>query len=195
MTRVESEDMMVPASGGEAHVRRVAGISVAAATAGLVATIVWVAVMSGSGTAAQPQNAELTTKAWAAFNGGRYPQAIQRARLCIGAFAGAAERTQAQLLRAHAPEPVEGRPGSETERRRILERGPLNDVATCWWIVGQSEEKLGNVPRACEAYASAGQLTYGRCWDPKGWFWSPANAAGDRRKALPCPAGAPTTRR
>jgi len=61
----------------------------------------------------------------------------------------------------------------------------LNDVGTCCFIEGQSLEKQGKKKEAAAAYRRlAGDLKFAQCWDPKGWFWKPAEAAAKRLKEL-----------
>ena len=69
---------------------------------------------------------------------------------------------------------------SADEKKAILFRGVLNDVATCYYIKGQAAEGRGFIKEAIEAYTGAQQFPDARTYDPKGWFWSPAEAATDR---------------
>lgn len=131
----------------------------------------------------QPLNVQLTVAAWDAFNAGNYQQAIARADKCINEFRGSADREQVELQNSKAPLPPKGKV-SEEEKKRILARGLLNDVATCFFIKGRSAENVGRIPEAREAYLAASKYTYARTWDPKGWFWSPAEAASDRLTTL-----------
>jgi hypothetical protein len=73
---------------------------------------------------------------------------------------------------------------SDDMKQKIFENGLLNDVATCWFIRGRSAEESGDRISAIRAYQEATKLTYGRCWDPKGWFWSPAEACADKLEDL-----------
>ncbi|MCX5801291.1 MAG: hypothetical protein NTX17_07895 [Candidatus Eisenbacteria bacterium] len=132
----------------------------------------------------QPKNVALTTAAWNAFNAGNYPLAISKARECIDEFRGAADRQQAKLEKQKVSSPSEGRVG-QTERQKILARGPLNDAATCYYVIGRSAEYLNKLDLAKEAYENATRYTYARTWDPAGQlFWSPAEAASDRLAGL-----------
>jgi len=131
----------------------------------------------------QALNVELTTAAWTAFNKGDFVGAIANAEKCIGEFRGAADRKQAELEKSKAPPPPTGAVSDE-EKKAIFARGLLNDVATCFFIKGRSAENLGRKDEARQAYESASKYTYGRCWDTKGWFWSPAEASMDRLATL-----------
>lgn len=123
-------------------------------------------------------NEELTTKAWDAFNSKRYSEAIQFAEKCIKEFSGGASREQSELERQKAPLPPKGKVSDEV-KNAIWSRGLLNNVATCYFIWGRSAEELGQLDQARKAYEAASKYTYARCWDTKGWFWSPSEAAMD----------------
>jgi hypothetical protein len=133
--------------------------------------------------AARPLNEQLTSEAWEAYNKDEYEAAILKARECIDEFEGGANRQQVELETAKAPHPPKDR-FTETEKKEVLARGLLNDVATSYFIVGRSAERLGRSEDAKEAYRHATRYSYARTWDPKGWFWSPAEAAEDRLARL-----------
>jgi hypothetical protein len=72
-----------------------------------------------------------------------------------------------------------------------FDRWAVNDVATAYFVKGRAAEYLLKKQKnqkykqiAQEAYQSAMKFTYARCWDPQGWFWSPAEAAGERLPLL-----------
>ena len=135
---------------------------------------------AGVGFAQQlPLNAQLTVAAWDAFNKGEFERAIEIADKCLDEFRLSAEREQAALEKAKVPLPPTGAV-PDNVKKAILARGVLNDVGTCLFIKGRSAESLGRRDVARLAYEGAKKLNYARCWDPKGWFWSPAEAAGDR---------------
>lgn len=145
---------------------------------------------------APAQNERWTLDAWRAFERRDYLAAIASAEQVIDQYAGVAERRQAELGRQkEAPPPV----GKVTPwaAAKSFRRGLLNDVASCYWIAGQSHEKIGHGCEAKAAYIAASKLTYARTWDPQwwplrgwspfGWFWSPASVAQDRVSMVSCP--------
>lgn len=72
--------------------------------------------------------------------------------------------------------------GSQDE---VAKHWALNDVGTCYFILGQLYEKQGNNEAALAAYkALTEKLKYAQCWDANGWFWKPADAAKERVVAL-----------
>jgi hypothetical protein len=61
----------------------------------------------------------------------------------------------------------------------------LNDVGTCCFIEGQAFEKQGRKTEAAAAYKTlTTSYRFAQCWDPKGWFWRPAEAAAGRLDQL-----------
>jgi hypothetical protein len=126
----------------------------------------------------------LTTCAWNLLNEGRYEETIIVAKECIDTFEGQALREQQEFTASGSPTPPIGAV-SEEEKNKILPRGALNDVATCYFIKGQALEKSNRISEAKEAYRGAQQFPDARTWDPAGFFWSPAQAASDRLARLP----------
>ncbi len=61
---------------------------------------------------------------------------------------------------------------------KIFEYWALNDVGTALYIQGEALRKAGKNVEAKQAYQKlVDQYYYAQCWDPKGWFWKPAEAA------------------
>ena len=73
--------------------------------------------------------------------------------------------------------------GSLTEypwetKDKIFNFWALNDVGTALYIKGEALRKAGKNKEAREAYKKlVDEFFYAQCWDPKGWFWKPAEAA------------------
>ncbi len=126
--------------------------------------------------------------AWDGFNRKGYESAIQAADQCIDDFGKAAARIQAKLEADSIPPPPTGAV-SDAEKNKIFKRGLLNDVATAYFVKGRSAEYLyrqggsnsaAYKEKAEQAFVATCQYKYGRTWDPRGWFWSPCEAATDR---------------
>ncbi len=131
----------------------------------------------------RPPHERLTTKAWAAYDDGDYETAIMFSKECIFKFSLLAEQEQKSLKEKNAPIPPTNS-YTEDEAREIFSRGILNDVATAYFILGESSRKLERLDEARAAYQKAQTLDYARTWDPKEWFWSPATSASSQLAAL-----------
>ena len=76
-------------------------------------------------------------------------------------------------------------PVNTQDKEKVFANWALNDVGTCYFILGQVLEKSGDKKGAVEAYKKLTEkLPAAQCWDPKGWFWKPADAAKGKLKAL-----------
>ena len=132
---------------------------------------------------APPRNVALLAKAWGAFNTEKWELAVTRADEMLDEFSDQALRQQEELAAQGTPKPPTGKV-TDAQKEAIDARGVINDVATAYWIKGKSLERLDRNAEATTAYEAAVRLSYGRCWDPNGWFWSPAESAGDRLRKL-----------
>jgi len=107
----------------------------------------------------------LTTNAWNALGEGNYTNAIKYTERCAELYEEEAKRMQASLnAKAHVD--------------KVHDYWALNDVGTSYFIRGEALAKLGKKSEAVVAYKVVrDELSYAQAWDPKGWFWSPADAA------------------
>lgn len=63
-------------------------------------------------------------------------------------------------------------------KEKIFSYWALNDVGTSYYIQGEAYKKAGKNKEAREAYQKlVDSYSYAQCWDPKGWFWKPSEAA------------------
>jgi hypothetical protein len=140
-----------------------------------------------------PLDSWITITAWEAYNTNSFQLAISNATACVRQFQAAA-RIQQQDVQASGLIPPIGEPKDEKEKKETQRRGPLNAVATCWFIKGESYEKLAEIKdhekpdldalqKARDAYTATLEYSHGRCWDTNGFFWSPAQVS--RRERLP----------
>jgi hypothetical protein len=139
----------------------------------------------------ESKNQRMTREAWEPYNVDNFDKAIEKADECIHEFHREAERLQAELNKTPGTPPPVGRVIDDAAREEIFSRGPLNDVATCYFIKGEAYTKLSRraegkqktkyLAEATKAYEEAAKLKYARCWDPKppGFFWDPASKAND----------------
>lgn len=114
----------------------------------------------------------LTVAAWKALE--TQPEAaIEYCQKCIDLFEDEAIKQQEAFT-----EPPPFGKVNEEQKKAIFSNWALNDVATCYFIMGQALAKLGRIDDAKEAYRGAQKFPYARTWDPS-WegFWSPAEGA------------------
>lgn len=117
----------------------------------------------------------MTGKAWQAYGANSYDTAIAYAQKCIDTFKQQALDQQKTLTA----------PVDASNKDAVFAEWALNDVGTCYYIMGQAYEKKGDNKNAAAAYTYLVQnLPFTQCYDPKGWFWKPAEAAKERIKAL-----------
>jgi len=123
-------------------------------------------------TSAFATSEEYVTAAWKAYDNQQYEEAISFAQECIDKWENNAIEQQSKLTQAPPTGAV-----SEDEKKAIFANWALNDVGTSYFIKAQALQKLGKIAEARDAYNKAISFPYARSWDPKGWFWSPAEAA------------------
>jgi len=64
------------------------------------------------------------------------------------------------------------------DNKNIFKYWALNDVGTAWFILGQAYQDAGKKEQATQAYKKVvNEYSFAQCWDPKGWFWKPSEAA------------------
>lgn len=113
-------------------------------------------------------SATLTSKAWEALGAGKTKLAVVYADKCIGMYRKQAEDMQKDLKEFAPTDPPEA----------ASKYWALNDVGTCLFIKGEALMKLDKKAEALAAYKELlEKLGYAQCWDTRGWFWRPAEAA------------------
>jgi len=116
----------------------------------------------------------LTTKAWEALAKDDIEAVLAYTNKCLELYAEQAQKMQASLT-----DYVTG--SNDT----VFQQWALNDVATCLFIQGEAYRKANMKDEAREAYQKLiTEYSYGQCWDTKGWFWKPAEAAKEKLAAL-----------
>ena len=128
----------------------------------------------------KPLHEAQTKAAWDAVVQKKFPAAKRHAEDCIDEFRGTARRLQKQIEETGRKIP-KGKVKDQATRDAIFKNGPLNDVATCYFILGYVAEKTNRRGEMVDAYVEAMKFTHARCWDEgKKIFWSPAEAAKKR---------------
>jgi hypothetical protein len=114
----------------------------------------------------------ITTKAWEALTAAKHAEVDGYVAKCIELYEAKALEMQKGLTEA-AP------------KEKASEYWALNDVGTCYYIRAQSKDARGKKDEALADYKTlVGKLSFAQCWDTKGWFWKPADAAKDKLKSL-----------
>ncbi len=112
----------------------------------------------------------LVTKAWQALGANDLEAVLAYTNRCIELYSGEAQKMQSSLTTYPT--------GSNAE---IFSYWALNDVATALFIQGDAYRKAGRKEEAQKAFQTLmDHYSYGQCWDPKGWFWKPAEGAKER---------------
>jgi tetratricopeptide (TPR) repeat protein len=107
----------------------------------------------------------LMVKGWEALGAGKYEDAISYTDKCAELYEEKAREMQASLS---------AKPSSDV----VNDYWALNDVGTCYFIKGEALVKLKRNAEALAAYKVVrDELYYSQAWDPKGWHWSPSDAA------------------
>ena len=130
------------------------------------------AVFSGPAISAEydfgdSKSVTLVSKSWGALTANDLEAVLAYTNKCLELFGEEAAAMQNSL---------DGYPdGSQDE---VFAYWALNDVATCLFIEGEAYKNAGMLDEAKAVYQRVvNEYTYGQSWDPKGWFWKPAEAA------------------
>lgn len=112
----------------------------------------------------------LTTKAWIALKEGDIEAVLAYTNKCLELYAEQAQKMQASL---------EDYPQGSNDD--IFSYWALNDIATSLFIQGEAYRQAGMEDEAKESFMKVvNDYTYGQAWDPKGWFWKPAEASKEK---------------
>lgn len=123
------------------------------------------------------KNEQLTREAWRSLDAKDYEATIKTAEECVTLFHEEALQEQKLLEEKGVPVPPKGKV-TKTEKKEIFRRGLLNDVATCWFILGKAHAGKGDKEKARKAFKKALLFPYGRCFDPSNnSFWAPSDGA------------------
>lgn len=118
------------------------------------------------------KSATLAGKAWQALGEGEHDLVAAYTGKCRELYEGEAVKQQASLT-GFAP------------AEQAHSYWALNDVGTCLFIAGESLAQQGKSKEAVAAYKKlVDDFGFCQCWDTKGWFWKPAEAAAGKLKQL-----------
>jgi tetratricopeptide (TPR) repeat protein len=107
----------------------------------------------------------LMVKSWETLGEGNFAAAVKYTEKCAEIYEDRAREMQASM-------------SAKADADEVNEYWALNDVGTCYFIRGEALTKLRRYEEALAAYKVVrDELYYAQAWDPKGWYWSPADAA------------------
>jgi tetratricopeptide (TPR) repeat protein len=134
----------------------------------------------------KPSSGELIVKSWEAHGKKDVEQTFKFTQQLIDLYKDEAERQQASLKIL-----PKRRPDIESVQA-------LNDVATAYFIQGESYRNQGKKEESIKAFKVVlEKYCFGQAWDPRGWFWSVARASRESIIKLnpnePMPAPCPGT--
>jgi len=110
-------------------------------------------------------SATLTTNAWGCLDKKDYAGVEIYTKKCIDMYEPEAMKQQGNLT-------------DFLPKEQAFNAWALNDVGTCYFILGEAMLSDGKYKEAKEAYSKiVDKLGFAQCWDPRGWFWKPAVAA------------------
>ena len=145
----------------------------------LCISTVWAEASDAGANPCVSRSAELGDSAFwantavAQYADGDYEAAVTTVDACFGIWGAKAGQQQKKLHE-------EG-----TKCPRTGENYLMNDVSTALWAKARSQHQLGDIEQAKVTYGRCVYMACGRAWDPKGWFWSPAqDCATFARKLL-----------
>ena len=114
----------------------------------------------------------LQVEAWDALAAGQFERAADFAAACAKLDEEVGRKQQASLS---------AKPSDD----EWLKYGPLNGAGTCYFIKGEALSKLGKKDKAMAAYKTViEEFPYAKAWDPRGWFWTVADAAKEAMAKL-----------
>ncbi len=112
----------------------------------------------------------LISKAWTALEKGDVEEVLVYTNKCIELYGEQAKKMQASLTDY-----------AKGANQDIFNYWALNDVATGLFIQGEAYRKAKMTDEAKEVYQKLiNEYSFGQCWDTKGWFWKPSEAAKEK---------------
>ena len=116
----------------------------------------------------------LTVKAWEALANKDLDGVLAYTNKCMELYEAKAKEMQ-ESMTEYAWE----------SKEKIFSYWALNDVGTCLFIRGEAYLNAGDKEKAKENFKNlVDNYYFAQCWDPKGWFWKPAEGAQQKLEAL-----------
>ena len=125
------------------------------------------------------RSSTLVSKAWAGLDKGDVEAVLAYTNKCIELYG-----EQARTMQSELKDYVKG------SNDDIFKQWALNDVATSYYIQGEAYRRANMKDESKEAFNKLMKdYTFGQTWDPKGWFWKPAEAAKEKLSMVAGGAG------
>ena len=112
-----------------------------------------------------------------------YQAAVDTVNACFDRWGPAAGHQQKAMHNRNKRCPRTGKV-SKRARKKIEANYLINDVSLALWAKARSLDRLGDKRLARDAYGQCVYMSCGRAWDPKGWYWSPAQDCAEQVQPL-----------
>jgi tetratricopeptide (TPR) repeat protein len=120
------------------------------------------------------RSSTLVSKAWGALGSKDIEAVLAYTNKCVELYGAKAKEMQASLKDYVT--------GSNDD---VFKNWALNDVATAYYIQGEAYRQANMKDEAKDAFSKVvNDYTFGQCWDTKGWFWKPSEAAKEKLAML-----------
>jgi len=117
------------------------------------------------------------------FANQEYEMAISTVDACFDLWAPDAGHQQKKMNNKGQACPPVGKVKART-KRKIEKNFLVNDVSMALWAKARSLHESQGANAAIESYSQCVYMACGRAWDPKGWFWSPAEDCANKVSSL-----------
>ncbi len=118
---------------------------------------------------------DMVVAAWNALNRGDDDMALEQAQAAIAEWSSWAMQLQTRKQRELGS--LINFSGDPSDRKKVFSYWALNDVGAAYFIVGKILHEKKDYASAGRAFQQIiNHYSLAQVWDPKGWFWSPAEA-------------------
>ena len=120
----------------------------------------------------KPSSTDLMIKSWDVHGKKDIENTFKYTQQCIDLYKNEADLQQASLTELPKDSDIQA-------------FSSLNNVATCYFIQGESYMRQGETEKAKEIFQLiVDKYPYAQAWDPRGWYWVIADAARQSIKKI-----------